>query len=227
MMRTGRWVGIVLLAIGCALPAAAQERRLDPLDEAAKDASWVSFRQTLQAALARRDREFVAGILDANVRSGLEGGRGPEQFRAQWQLDSDTSPLWPELAAVLALPSAWHRPDEGPAELCVPYVSVRWPQDMDAYRGGAIIAPKVAVKSEPYGASNTVASLSYNIVEVADWEVDDRSPASKQKWVRVKLRRGEGYVREEQIRSPIEHAACFAKGESGWRLMGFGPGGGK
>lgn len=217
----------LLFVIGCSLPAGAQERRLDPLDEAAKDASWVSFRQTLRAALVKRDREFVLSILDPNVRSGLEGGRGPDEFRNQWQLDSDTSPLWPELAAVLALPSAWHRPDEGPAELCVPYVAVRWPQDMDAYRGGAIIAPKVAAKSEPYGASNTVATLSYNIVEVADWEVDDRSPASRQKWVRVKLRRGEGFVREEQIRSPIEHAACFAKGESGWRLMGFGPGGGK
>jgi hypothetical protein len=216
-----------LVAACCLAPAHAQERRLDPLDEAAKDASWVSFRQGLRAALAKRDREYVVGILDANVRSGLEGGRGVEEFRTQWQLDSETSPLWPELAAILALPSAWHRPDEGPAELCVPYVSVRWPQDMDAYRGGAIVAGKVSVKSEPYGAARTVASLSYNIVEVADWEVDDRSPASKQKWVRIRLKGSEGYVREEQIRSPIEHAACFVKSEGGWRLVGFGPGGGK
>lgn len=225
MMRA--YLIAVLIAACCSVPAHAQERRLDPLDEAAKDASWVSFRQTLRAALVKRDREFVLGVLDPNVRSGLEGGRGVEAFRSQWQLDSDTSPLWPELAAIIALPSAWHRPDEGPAELCVPYVSVRWPQDMDAYRGGAIVGGKVPVKSEPYGAAPTVASLSYNIVEVADWEVDDRSPASKQKWVRIKLKRGEGYVREEQVRSPIEHAACFVKGEGGWRLVGFGPGGGK
>ena len=227
MMSAIRLTIVVLLAAFCSAPAHAQERRLDPLDEAAKDASWVKFRQALRAALVKRDRDFVLAILDPNVRSGLEGGRGPDEFRSQWQLDSDTSPLWPELSAVLALPSAWHRPEEGPAELCVPYVAVRWPQDMDAYRGGAIIAPKVAVKSEPYGASKTVATLSYNIVEVADWEVDDRSPASRQKWVRVKLRRGEGFVPEEQIRSPIEHAACFVKGEDDWRLVGFGPGGGK
>jgi hypothetical protein len=225
MMRA--YLIAALVAACCLAPAHAQERRLDPLDEAAKDASWVSFRQGLRAALAKRDREYVVGILDANVRSGLEGGRGVEEFRTQWQLDSETSPLWPELAAILALPSAWHRPDEGPAELCVPYVSVRWPQDMDAYRGGAIVAGKVSVKSEPYGAARTVASLSYNIVEVADWEVDDRSPASKQKWVRIRLKGSEGYVREEQIRSPIEHAACFVKSEGGWRLVGFGPGGGK
>jgi hypothetical protein len=36
-----------------------------------------------------------------------------------------------------------------------------------------------------------------------------------------------GFVPEEQIRSPIEHTACFVKGETAWRLIGFGPGGGK
>jgi len=226
-MRACRLAAVWVLALCCALPAAAQERRLDPLDEAAKDASWISFRQTLRAALAKRDREFVLGILHPDVRSGLEGGRGVDAFKTQWLLDADTSPLWPELAAILALPSAWHRPDDGPAELCAPYVSVRWPQDMDAYRGGAIVAAKVPVRSAPYGAASTIATLSYNILEVVDWEVDDRSPASKQKWVRVRLKRGEGYVQEEHIRSPIEHTACFVKGESGWRLVGFGPGGGK
>jgi hypothetical protein len=69
--------------------------------------------------------------------------------------------------------------------------------------------------------------LSYNMVEVADWEVADRAAGSLQKWVRIKLKAGEGFVPEEQIRSPIEHAACFIKGEGGWRLAGFGPGAGK
>ena len=42
----------------------------------------------------------------------------------------------------------------------------------DAFKGGAIIANDVLVKSTPSAVSATVATLSYNMVELADWEVD-------------------------------------------------------
>jgi hypothetical protein len=225
MMMRGALLLVLLLA--SALPAAAQDRRLDPLDEAAKDASWAGFKKRLLSATQQRDRKFVLAILDRGVRSGLEGGRGPAEFRKQWDLDSDASPLWQELAAVLALPAAYHRPEKGPLELCVPYVAVRWPQDIDAFNGGAIIVKEALVKSAPSQDADTVTTLSFHIVEVADWEVNDRSTESRQKWVRIRLKDGAGYVPEEHIRSPIEHAACFARGEGGWRMTGFGPGGGK
>jgi len=190
------------LLLAAVLPAslAAQGLRLDPLDEAAKDASWASFKKRLLAAVEKRDRKFMLAILDRGVRSGTGGGRGIAEFRKQWELDSDASPLWHELATVLMLPAAYHRPDKGPLELCVPYVSVRWPQDIDAFNGGAIIAREALVKSAPTSTSLTIATLSYHIVEVADWEVTDQAGAS-QVWVKVKLKSGEGYVPEEQIRS--------------------------
>jgi hypothetical protein len=65
------------------------------------------------------------------------------------------------------------------------------------------------------------------LVDVADWEVNDQAAESKQKWVRIKIGGGEGYLPEEQIRSPIEHTACFIRTDGGWRMSGFGPGSGK
>lgn len=218
---------VLLAAFLLPLPLAAQERRLEPIDEAAKDASWSRFKKRLLAAIDKRDRKFILGMLDKNVRTGLEGGRGAAEFSKLWELDSEASRLWQELRTAVALPAAYHRPEKGRTELCTPYVAVRWPQDMDAFKGGAIIANDVLVKSAPTADSDTVATLSYNMVEVGDWEVDDRDAASKQKWVRIWLKSGMGFVPEEQIRSPVEHAACFVKGETTWRLIGFGPGGGK
>lgn len=218
---------VLIVAFLLPLPLAAQERALEPVDEAAKDASWNGFKKRLLAAIDRRDRKFILGILDKGVRTGLEGGRGVAEFRKLWEFESEASPLWQELRSALVLPAAYHRPDKGRAELCVPYVSVRWPQDMDAFKGGALISNDVLVKSAPSADADTVATLSYNMVEVADWEVDDRDAISKQKWVRILLKSGMGFVPEEQVRSPVEHAACFVRGESGWRLVGFGPGGGK
>lgn len=218
---------LFLAAAFCAVPLHAQERRLEPLDEAAKDASWAGFKKRLLAALAKRDRKFVLSILDRGVRTGMEGGRGVAEFRKQWELDSEESPLWQELTAALMLPAAYHRPDKGRLELCVPYVAVRWPQDLDAFGGGALIAKDVLVKSAPSASSDTVATLAYNMVEVTDWEVSDQASDARQKWVRIRTQSGYGYVPEEQIRSPVEHAACFVKDETSWRLTGFGPGGGK
>ena len=217
-----------LLAALCVAPCAlAQERKLEPVDEAAKDPSWVGFKNRLLNAVAKRDRKFVASILHPGVRTGQGGGRGAADFRKEWDLDSNTSPLWQELSAALYPGAAWSKREKGPSELCSPYVAVKWPQDVDAYTGGAIISREVLVKSAPAADSATMATLSYNLVEVVDWEVDDRGAASKQKWVKVRSNAGEGYVPEEQIRSPIEHTACFVKTEGGWRLIGFGPGGGK
>jgi hypothetical protein len=71
-----------------------------------------------------------------------------------------------------------------------------------------------------------VQVLSYDIVTISDWEVSDKAADVKQRWVKVKVRNGEGYVPEEQIRSPVEHAACFVKTEGGWRMTGLAPGGG-
>src|SRR6185436_1767609 len=217
-----------LVALVLAASAAfGQERALEPVDEGAKDPSWVSFKNRLLNAVAKRDRKFVAGILHANVRSGLQGGRGVAEFRKQWDLDSEASPLWQELGSALFLGSAWSKREKGPAELCSPYVAVRWPQDVDAYDGGAIIAKEALVKSAPSADASTVGTLSYNLVVVVDWEVDDRSPDIRQKWVKIKIPYGEAYVPEEQVRSPIEHTACFVKAEGGWRLIGFGPGSGR
>jgi len=213
-----------LLASGA---AGAQVMRLPPVDEAAKDPSWTAFKNRLIDAVGKRDRKFVLGILDRNVRSGVDSARGIAEFRKQWELDSDASPLWQELPAALFLGGAYIKHDKGPSELCAPYVSVRWPQDLDAFGGGAIVAKEVLVKTAPAAASETLATLSYDIVEVRDWEIADQGAGSKQKWVKIRLRAGEGYVPEEQIRSPIEHTACFVKTANGWRMTGFAPGSGK
>lgn len=216
-----------LLVFLCLAPlaAGAQERKLAPVDEAGNDASWVNFRNRLLVALEKRDRNFVLGVLDRNVRNGSDAPRGVAVFRKQWSLDADDSPLWRELSSSLFLGSAWLAREKRPRELCAPYVLAKWPVDLDPVAHGAVVAREALVKSAPSSGSQTLATLSHVVVPVADWEVDDQEPGSRQKWVKVKVKDGEGYVPEEQVRSPVEHAACFVKTEGGWRMTVFGPAG--
>src|SRR3990170_3178276 len=220
-----RLLACLSLCLATALPVGAQEKsepkQLLPIDEAAKDPSWVSFRNRLLTAIERRDRKFVLSILDRNIRNSQDAPRGIAAFRKHWDFDGEDSAAWRELPAALFLGSAWLKPEKGPRQLCAPYVAVKWPEDIDPFDHGAIISREVLVKAGPSSESATLATLSYDIVPVTDWEVTDQAPEAKQKWVKIKLKEVDGFVPEEQIRSPVEHRACFVKTESGWRMTAF------
>lgn len=220
---------VVMLAlthgVGAATPAPATspapEPKFVPRDEAAGDVSWARFRDRLLTAVQQRDRKFVLGIVDRNVRNGLERPRGMDEFIRQWDLDAEDSPLWRELPRALHLAAAWYRHDQMPRSLCAPYVLPQWPQDIDPHTYGAITAKQTEVRIAPSGNAEVQLALGHSIVPVTDWEVADRDADVKQKWVKIRVRERDGYVPEEHIRSPIEHLVCFRKGESGWRLTSF------
>ncbi len=215
----------VLLCIAVC-PVAAQERNLEPVDEAGRDASWVNFKKRLLNAVEKRDLKFVLGILDRNVRASIDGERGVAGFRKAWDVDAADSPLWRELRAAMFLGAAYLKRDKGPRELCAPYVLARWPNDLDPLDYAAIITKEVLVKAGPQADSSTLQTLSHEIVAVTDWEIPDAAAGEKQRWVKVRVKSGEGYVPEEQIRSPVEQSACFVKREGAWRMTAFAPAGG-
>ena len=214
------------LMLAFAAGAGAQERKLPPVDEAAADASWQRFKKRLIVAVEKRDKQFVLSILDRNVRNQDERSRGVAQFRRQWELDAADSPLWRELANVLQLGGAFIQRDKRPRELCAPYLLGRWPPDVHPVDHAVVISRDATVQSEPSTASAALGTVSYDIVPVVDWEIDDKANAN-QKWVKIRYRDRDGYVPEEQVRSPIEQAACFVKSGNSWRMTAFAPAGGE
>ena len=217
---------LILVAFLVALPAAAQERKLPLVDEAAGDASWLRFKKQLIGAIEKRDKQFLLSILDKNVRNQDERTRGVAHFRKQWELDTEDTPIWRELTAALQLGGAFIKRDKR-REFCVPYLLGRWPDDVGPVNHAVVISRDASVQSEPSTASASIGALSYDIVQVADWEIDDKVPNAKQKWVKIRYNNRDGYIPEEQVRSPIEQAACFVKGANGWRMTGFAPAGGE
>lgn len=226
-MRTFTICAALITAL---LPSApnvyAQERKLAPVDEAAGDASWQRFKKRLLSAVEKRDKQFLLSILDRNVRNQDARTRGIAHFRKQWELDTADSPVWRELATALQLGGAYLKRDKGPKEFCAPYLLARWPEDIEPVNHGVVVARDARVQAEPSNASPSLGALSYDIVPVTDWEVDDKADA-KQKWVRIRFLDRDGFVPEEQIRSPVEQAACFVKGGNGWRMTAFAPAGGE
>lgn len=229
-LRDRALVFLALAAVACAVstaPAHSQERRLPLVDEAAGDASWLRFKKQLLGAIEKRDKQFILSILDKNVRNQDERTRGIANFRKQWELDTADSPLWRELATALQLGGAWIKREKRPREFCAPYILGKWPEDMVPFDNGVVISRDTPVQAEPSSSSAALGTLSYDIVRVSDWEIDDQAADVKQKWVKIRYRERDGYLPEEQIRSPIEQAACFVKGGNGWRMTAFAPAGGE
>jgi hypothetical protein len=219
---------LLIVSLFAATPiAAAQERKLPPVDEAAGDATWQRFKKRLLDAVQKRDKQFLLSILDKNVRNQDERTRGIAHFRKQWELDTDDSPVWRELATALQLGGAYMQRGKRTRELCAPYLLAKWPQDVSFVENGVVISRDTPVQAEPSAASAVLGALSYDIVPVSDWEIDDKAKDVKQKWVKIRYRNRDAFIPEEQIRSPIEQAACFVKGGNGWRMTAFAPAGGE
>ncbi len=213
----------LLVAAGMAAAisgAAAQEVKVLPVDEGVRDPTWVLFKTRLLDALAKHDQKFVMGIVDARIRNTL-GNDGSTEFRKLWQPQAADSPLWVELPKLLFLGGVFVKRDKGANEFCAPYVRFKWPDDVSATGSGAIIVADALMKTKPSAAAETLQTLSHDLVKVLDWEVADDEKENKQLWVRIQTRAGIGFVPEEQIRSPLEHRACFVKSGTGWRMTGL------
>jgi len=224
-----RWSKLTSVSIALALyfasagwgSAGAQEQRFDPIDEAADNRDWQTYKSRLLNALDQKNRKAVLSAIDPNVNNGPDQKPGVDEFRRRWDIDDDRSPMWRELAKAVALGGAFVKDDKGRTLFCTPYVAAKWPTDFDPFRFGAVVVPEVLVKAEPSSGSRTVARLGYELVPVEDWEVADTTAGFPQKWTRIRVPGGSGYVPEEHIRSPIEHMACFAGQGGAWRLVSF------
>lgn len=202
-----------------ALPAHAQVGRLVPVDDGANDPGWQQFRKQLLAIVERRDVKRLVALLDPNIRNSMGAKPGVRMFVEQWALDDKgqaDSPLWRELRVILELGPAWMEVD-GDKQLCAPYVAALWPAGPDAFDFGAVTVKQTLVQTRANAFSPVLATLSHDIVRVLDWEVEDAAMAP-QKWVRVEVREGIGFVPEEHIRGAFEARACFQRGKAGWRI---------
>ena len=211
---------MLALALGAlGLPAHAQLVALPLVDEGAADASWQRYRRTLSVALERQDRQFVLATLDARVRNGEGRPDGIAAFRKAWDFDHDPQALFTELRELLSLGSVYVREAGKPVELCAPYVPFKWPEEVDPLNHGAVLIRDALIKAAPSQQSATITRLGQVIVGVDDWEVEDlAAPGARQKWVKVVTPAGAGYLPEEQIRSAVEHRACFRRSAQGWKL---------
>jgi len=221
-MLTKSLRAIVLLAV-VAAGAAGQERFVRPVDEAAKDASFLAFRKKLIAAAERKDANYIIGILDPNVRLSFGGDEGEADFRRMWKIGQKDSPFWDEFLAVIRNGGAFSGEGRNKMNLfTAPYTFSNWPDDIDGFEYHVIFGNRVNLREGPSMTAAVIGQLSYNIVKIDD-------PASVMKpggegldWAKVETLGGKtGFVKGEFVRSHIDYRAGFEKKRGVWKMTFF------
>jgi hypothetical protein len=195
---------------------------LYPVDEADRDLSFVKFRQNLLQIIRNRDPETFVKYVSRNVYAGSKDKRGMRNFVDVWQPQDSESDLWPTLEVILKMGGGFVRSEKG-VQFCAPYVFTNFPDNLDIYGHGVIIAENVPLKSAPLSAAQNVSLLSYDLLKVEDWRsVEEKSEKQRvTNWIKVSTLSGySGYVDKKMVRSPTDYSACFLfKPKTGWKII--------
>ena len=203
--------------------AFAQVAKMYPVDEAAEDPEFFVFRSGLLVALQRRDVDFLYGILDPHILNSFGGDGGVDEFKTRWKPEEPTSEIWVSLTEVLALGGQFQPPTEwsGSRTFTAPYTfSVKPTAGSDPYLYGVIIGRGVRVRQEPSQMGPILASLSFDVVRVTNWDrrlgsLDDGAIS----WTEVQLADGRsGYVASEFVRNRNGYRAIFVTRNGRWFL---------
>jgi hypothetical protein len=85
----------------------------------------------------------------------------------------------------------------------------------DVFTAAVAIRPGAELRSAPDAAGELVATLDWDVLTVPEWDWESA-------WQRVELADGRaGYVRSEDIRSPIDYRAAFQRVGGRWRMTAF------
>lgn len=213
-----RWLSIVLIALTSAAHAAERPAptRLAPVDETARDPSFVQFRNELKAVIARKDAAKLFHHLASDIHLNFGGGYGGLEFHKMWKpFDKDTQ-IWNVLSLIV---------DGGgkfiaPGGFAAPYAYAAFPEDLDSFEYVVVTNPSAVLREKPDASARVIRRLDYDILEVVKSSGKMQHEAGPNDWDEVKTATGQrGFVPSADVRSPVEYRAIFEVRKGKWVIQ--------
>jgi hypothetical protein len=226
MKKWTLFAGLILAVV--TVSSVAQEKYVKPVDEAAKDPSFLAFRKKLIAAAEKKDWRFIYSIVDPKISTSFGDDSGIAAFKGRWGLEDKDTKFWKEFLPVIKNGGAFT--GEGRNRLnyfSAPYTFSSWPDDVDGFEYLAIFGNRVNLREKPSMDGRVISQLSYNVVGI-DEEASIRKKTGpgeydfEYDWYKVKTLGGmEGFVKPEYVRSHIDYRAGFEKKRGVWKMTFF------
>ena len=194
-----------------AISLAAGGSTLPPVDQCARNASFVHFREELGRIAWRRDTKAIMAVIDKKVQIDLGGGYGKRAFAEAWRLDRpQRSRLWNEIQTILRLGCT---ADNG--TWLMPSLGDQLGADADPLETYVAIVPGAALRSAPSDHAAAVTRLRWDVLRLLEAVPDGR-------WLKVGLSDGrQGYVRQEQVRNPLDYRMVVERKNGAFRITAF------
>jgi hypothetical protein len=205
---------LLLLVLPWCSPAAAsaQVAKLYPVDEAARQPDFFTFRARLLQTAQTRDTAFLYSVLAPDILNSFGGEGGIAEFKEMWRPEDPASAVWSELTEILSMGGAY----SGETLFVAPYTSSSFPDAYAGYEYLAIVGTGVRVRERATTTSAVLAELSFDIVARA-WQPPDGSVDG---WTAIELADGRiGYVAAPYVRSPVARRAGFVLRSGRWQLQ--------
>ncbi len=198
--------------------------KLYPVDEAPKDTAFFIFREQLRTALRNRDVIELLDRISADIKISFGSEQGRANFITLWGLGTEqqnqNSELWTLLERVLDQGGVF---TENGRRFTAPYYFPTWPDAYDPFEHAAITGEGVRLRSEPSTDSQILKTVSYDIVQMRTYGVDEaRIGGETHPWHRIALLDGtEGYVFGKYAQQAIGYRAGFERQPTGMWMMTF------
>lgn len=215
--RVGSALMAGLLCAALASPAPAQDLKLPPVDEAARNPAFAKYRAALIEAVRRRDLDYVVARAAPEIKLSFGGQFGRDAFRAsltgtqEWEGEV----YWVELRRALELGGVFL--DDG--SFCTPYIScleVPGCPDCDPFETVYVVSGDAVAHAAADPDSEIIARLSYDVLQM------DSAKGFEGDFIPVRLPDGRpGFVTGPDFRFSIDYRARFEKITEGWRMTVF------
>ncbi|MCW5945987.1 MAG: hypothetical protein KIT74_03030 [Fimbriimonadales bacterium] len=192
--------------------------RLEPRDDAYLDQQFMTFRDSLIAAIKKGNVEWVNARIDSNIVWSYHGRGKNAMFKLWREKPEGLDGFYKELLKVVTRGGRWETFDRKKVFLA-PYYVFLWPDSLDCYETDFQVA--LEMQTPIYNGINgrRIGYLSYEIVEVLD------TRGSRGEWLRLSTSKGIVWGRDEDFGSPMGYRANFEKVKGSYMLTLFsGPG---
>jgi len=188
-------------------------RGFAPVDEAARDSSFLAFRERFVRALATHDTLFLfEEVFDPDLVTNRDQISPWGLMNA---LAAGDENYWKSLEQTVSLGGGFL----GDTLFFAPYVFSAWPDSLDPVGYGAVIAPEAPLYVDADTGSAVLARLSREIVRVIELQGPMYDFEKRRNWREVVLEDGRrGYVKINRLRSPLDLRLGFRFSNGGWRL---------
>jgi hypothetical protein len=208
--------GALATAAPPATSAAAAATTLRPVDQAAKDPSFLRFRKQLQKIVARRDLKALRRHLHPNIQMSY-GGNGNGHAGAIRTMRRNPK-RWAILARILRHGGKFFTAKNGVRNFYAPYTFFAELPGVGPYDVVTVVGTRVNVRARPSAKAKVLGKLSHAVVRV-DW--GKRGPRAA-RWLKIKMPDGRsGYVLKKFTKSPVDYRAGFVKYKGRWVMNVF------